>query len=133
MIEKNTIVESILINAPFEMVSGFASDNQNWCSWNPNYSDFHYLSGAGEVGSKYEANLSVAGLVYDNISEIRKIEKDQDEYRCEETFYSKNLADPDDTSTGYVIETIRRAPVGTSVTLEHHFDGDHENRLALEL
>ncbi|PKM59764.1 MAG: hypothetical protein CVU99_11745 [Firmicutes bacterium HGW-Firmicutes-4] len=133
MTEKNTIVKSILINAPYEMVSGFAADNRNWSKWNSNYSNFHYLNGSGEVGSKYELNLSIAGMLYDGISEIETLERMPDLLVQKETFVSKNLDRADDVSTGYIIETIKRTENGTEVTLVHHFDEPFDNHLAIDM
>lgn len=132
MTDKNTIVKSILINAPYEMVSGYAGDNKNWCNWNSSFSGFHYLSGSGDVGSKFEMNLSIAGMLYENICQIDNIERTPDSLMEKDIFTTKNLTVPEKMSTGYTIESIKRTQNGSEVTLKQHFD-DIDDPIALAL
>jgi hypothetical protein len=49
-----------------------------WCQWNPSYSDFRFVNGRGEIGSKFELELMIAEIPEKKVNKIMKLDVKSD-------------------------------------------------------
>lgn len=124
---QNIVKNSVFIKAPFEMVAGFLDDGNNWIKWNTSYSDFKFISGSGEVGSKFESKLAFAGEFYLLQSELKEL------IRTADSASETDIFKTDKGSTGYQIITSGRKDDWTEVIMELHFDEPFDKPLIIQM
>ena len=125
--------KSIFINAPFEMVAGYATNLNNYTQWNPTTYSLKVVSGDGKPGTKSDSLLSTMGLNIPIKGEITELNVTSDSAVFATKFSFTVPVEPDAVYTGTYKLTITKKDGGTEVIYFNEYHEPFNNVLANEM